>query len=282
MQELLAMVPKLVKAVLMLFPITDATEAAKDAEEERVKANGQTVAPGLWYSRQTVSNACGTVAMLHAYANNPDVEPAAGSFLGRFLEATKDMTPDERARFLEHPEEGEPDIEEAHQEAAQEGQSAPPPEDEQVPPRSHAVHAAAWHDFRICSCTAGSCGHHARHACSRPTACAAMHASDHTHQSSGACTGVTGCLCQTSSLRSVRWSCKRCAAVQVLLHYVCFVHKDGDLYELDGRKTTPINHGSTTPDSLLQDSCKVVQQYVEATGSIRFTLIALAAASDTA
>ena len=126
------MVPKPVKAVLMLFPITDATEAAKASEEERLKATGQKLSPDLWFSKQTISNACGTVAMLHAYANNPDVEPAAGSFLEKYLKATKDMSPEERARFLEYPKEGEPDIEAAHSEAAQDGQSAPPPDEEQV------------------------------------------------------------------------------------------------------------------------------------------------------
>lgn len=65
-----------------------------------------------------------------------------------------------------------------------------------------------------------------------------------------------------------------------MLHYVCFVHKEGALYELDGRKTTAINHGATSPDSLLEDACKVVKQYMEKTGDIRFTLIALAAAAD--
>ena len=126
------MVPQPVKAVLMLFPITDATEAAKEEEEKRLTEAGQTISPSVWFTKQTISNACGTVGMLHAYANNPDVEPAAGSFLQRFLEMSMSMSPEERARFLEYPKEDEPDIEEAHSEAAQDGQSAPPAEDEQV------------------------------------------------------------------------------------------------------------------------------------------------------
>ena len=35
------------------------------------------------------------------------------------------------------------------------------------------------------------------------------------------------------------------------LHFICFVEKDGHLYELDGRKPFPINHGPSSPDSLL-------------------------------
>lgn len=66
--------------------------------------------------------------------------------------------------------------------------------------------------------------------------------------------------------------------VQVWLHFVTFVHVDGSLYELDGRKHAAIKHGATTPATLLQDTCAVVKKYVEATNSIRFNLIALAPA----
>jgi ubiquitin carboxyl-terminal hydrolase L3 len=132
LQELLAMVPQPVKAVLMLFPITEATEAAKAEEESRLSSTDQGLSPSVWFTKQTISNACGTIGVLHAYANVPEIQPASSSFLERFLAATRTMSPVDRARFLEHPGEGEPDIEEAHQQAAQTGQTAPPPEDEQV------------------------------------------------------------------------------------------------------------------------------------------------------
>jgi hypothetical protein len=35
-------------------------------------------------------------------------------------------------------------------------------------------------------------------------------------------------------------------------HFVCFSHIDGYLYELDGRKAFPINHGKTSSDHLLE------------------------------
>lgn len=35
-------------------------------------------------------------------------------------------------------------------------------------------------------------------------------------------------------------------------HFIALVHKEGHLYELDGRKEFPINHGPTTADTLLE------------------------------
>ena len=36
------------------------------------------------------------------------------------------------------------------------------------------------------------------------------------------------------------------------LHFVALVHRDGRLWELDGRKSFPIDHGPTSPERLLQ------------------------------
>ena len=46
-------------------------------------------------------------------------------------------------------------------------------------------------------------------------------------------------------------------------HFICFTCVDGHLYELDGRKKTPVNHGKTTPESLLADSMVVIRQFME-------------------
>jgi ubiquitin carboxyl-terminal hydrolase L3 len=64
--------------------------------------------------------------------------------------------------------------------------------------------------------------------------------------------------------------------LQVPLHFVCFSEKDGSLYELDGRKFAPINHGPTTPDTLLKDSCAVIKEMMATTDNIRFSMLALA------
>lgn len=56
---------------------------------------------------------------------------------------------------------------------------------------------------------------------------------------------------------------------------------DGHLYELDGRKSNPINHGASSRDTLLEDAAAVVKKFMERDPEeLRFTIVALAAASD--
>jgi len=48
------------------------------------------------------------------------------------------------------------------------------------------------------------------------------------------------------------------------------------LVELDGIKQAPIMHGKTTDSTLLQDSVKIVQQFMDRDqGDIRFNISAL-------
>ena len=89
---------------------------------------------------------------------------------------------------------------------------------------------------------------------------------------------------------------------EVDLHFIAFVVKDGDLYELDGAKESPINHGSCSSDQLLevfvylfqtnkkkfiiiiqiccQRTCDIVKKLIELNPEeVRFNLIGLAAAN---
>ena len=68
----LAMVPQPVIAVLFLYPIKDKVEEYRKQEDEKIKAEGQVVSKEVYYMKQTVGNACGTVGLLHALANNRD------------------------------------------------------------------------------------------------------------------------------------------------------------------------------------------------------------------
>lgn len=59
-------------------------------------------------------------------------------------------------------------------------------------------------------------------------------------------------------------------------HFVTFIHKDGNLFELDGRKAFPINHGATTPERLLEDAAKVCREFIaREPDNIGFNVVAL-------
>mmetsp|Transcript_25498 Transcript_25498/g.55461 ORF Transcript_25498/g.55461 Transcript_25498/m.55461 type:complete len:237 (-) Transcript_25498:928-1638(-) len=197
-EDLLSMVPQPVIAVLMCFPITEDTEtAAKEEDEAAAKRGGEP--PQVYYMKQTIGNACGTIALLHAVANNqPALQLAQPSFLHQFLGATQSLDPVSRGKYLEEPPEGAPSIEEAHQTAAAEGDSAPPADEEEVD-----------------------------------------------------------------------------------LHFVAFVECQGRLIQLDGRRAGPVDHGTTSPATLLQDTARVVQtSFMDKVDSLSFNLMALAATAD--
>ena len=57
--QLLAMVPQPVKAIVMLFPITDAYETARKAEDAQVLEKGQpALDPTILWIKQTVRSNC--------------------------------------------------------------------------------------------------------------------------------------------------------------------------------------------------------------------------------
>ncbi len=63
----------------------------------------------------------------------------------------------------------------------------------------------------------------------------------------------------------------------VNLHFVALTTVEGQLYELDGRKAFPINHGPTSEGSFLEDAAKVVKAFIEKSKSTQFSLLALGA-----
>lgn len=64
---------------------------------------------------------------------------------------------------------------------------------------------------------------------------------------------------------------------KVETHFIAFVEKDGFLYELDGRKKEPINHGECTPEGLTFMACLVIQKIMQRDPTNnKFTILALA------
>ncbi|KAK3029827.1 hypothetical protein RJ639_038261 [Escallonia herrerae] len=182
-EELLEMVPKPVLAVLFLYPLTS------QSEEERILQDGlnKESSSGVYFMRQTVGNACGTVGLLHAVGNvTSEINLLEGSFLDRFFKSTASMDPMERAVFLEKDSE----MEVAHSVAATAGETE--------------------------------------------------------------------------------------ASDDVDTHFICFTSVNGQLYELDGRRSAPITHGASSPSTLLQDAAKVMQGMIQKNpDSVKFNVIAL-------
>ncbi|XP_044484087.1 ubiquitin carboxyl-terminal hydrolase 3 [Mangifera indica] len=181
-EELLAMVPQPVLAVLFLYPITAQSEEERLVQETDEKEYSSDV----YFMKQTVGNACGTVGLLHAVGNiTSEIKLVDGSFLDRFFKSTASLGPQERALFLENDQEME---------------------------IAHSVAATA---------------------------------------------GETD------------------ASDDVDTHFICFSCVNGELYELDGRKSRPISHGASSPSSLLQDAAKVIQGMIQKNPqSLNFNVIA--------
>ena len=164
------MVPGPHHAVMLNFPIVEAVLADEAKERETIEANGQTLDDGIFFTNQTVGNACGTVGIIHAVSNNqPKI--AVGGWFASFFADCRGKTPMERASILEDSDE----LDEAHAEGA----------------------------------------------------------ADESNSSA-----------EDANLNN---------------HFITFVCKGGALIELDGRKPWPVNHGPTTPDTLLADACTLIQ-----------------------
>ncbi|XP_015276318.1 PREDICTED: ubiquitin carboxyl-terminal hydrolase isozyme L1 [Gekko japonicus] len=116
-EDSLNAVPNPACAVLLLFPLTAQHENFRKKQIEELK--GQEVSPKVYFLKQTASNSCGTIGLVHAVANNQDkMSFDEGSALKAFLNTTADLSPDERAKRLENNKA----IQEAHNAVAQEGQ----------------------------------------------------------------------------------------------------------------------------------------------------------------
>ncbi len=190
--ELLNMVPQPVLAILLLYPLTKESEEFNRQQDATIAEKGQPtpVSKDLYFMKQTIGNACGTIGIIHAIINNKDrLQFDQEGFFDQFTSQSASCDPAQRAQLLERDDK----VEVAHSESAQQG------------------------------------------------------------------SGVDNINLDTN------------------LHFVCFVHRDGHLYELDGRRPHPVNHGVSSQDTVLQDTARVVKQYMELSKSdaLNWSLVAL-------
>ncbi|CAH0548096.1 unnamed protein product [Brassicogethes aeneus] len=194
--DALAWVPRPVLAVILLFPCSNQFYEHADKQCEAVKEKGQVVSPDVFYMKQYVSNACGTIALIHSVANNAERIGLSDGPFKTILDTAKDLTPEKRGELLLQSNSNSEALKliTAHQELAMEGQT-------EVNPNEKVNH-----------------------------------------------------------------------------HFIALIEKGGHLYELDGRKEFPINHGPTTEDTFLEDSAKVCKEFMERDSEdLNFTVLALTA-----
>ncbi|KIK94608.1 hypothetical protein PAXRUDRAFT_827811 [Paxillus rubicundulus Ve08.2h10] len=99
--EILDLMPQAVKAVALLFPCTGLVAEKRKEEDAKIKASGQEpIDPTILWMKQTISNACGTMGLIHSLANT-DVTLVPESPLAQFIEQCMDKSPEERAKLLE-------------------------------------------------------------------------------------------------------------------------------------------------------------------------------------
>ncbi|XP_047068300.1 ubiquitin carboxyl-terminal hydrolase 3-like isoform X3 [Lolium rigidum] len=185
--DALATVPQPVLAVIFCFP--DPPESSSHPSEEVLATqHKQETSDDVYFIQQieSLGNACGTIALLHAVGNACSESLLDNSCLDLFFQSTASMDPYERARVLEKDD----DIARAHSLAASAGDTELPDDVEE--------------------------------------------------------------------------------------HYICFVALNGTLYELDGMKGGQKKHGSTSPESLLQDAVHIIKDIMhKIPSSMNFNVMVL-------
>lgn len=184
--------------------------------------------------KQTIGNACGTIALLHAVCNSVKppaaaLEVARGSFLEKFLLATQPLSPEERGSYLERPPPGAPSLDAFH-------------------------HVSKPSAFRLLSFL-------------------------YLVAPSSYCTlKIVNCCVEVQEAAQQGSTAAPEATEDVDLHFNSFVLDDqSHVWELDGRMPGPIEHGTSSPETLLHDVARIVQRdFVEKSNSYNFSVLALA------
>jgi len=128
--DLLAMIPRPVLALILVFPTTEVYEQQiAESEESRPEYTGSGEEEDVVWFQQTIHNACGLYGLLHAVSNGKARDfIESGSSLAKLLTTCIPLNPHERALALENSE----DVSAAYADAATEGHSAAPDAEAEV------------------------------------------------------------------------------------------------------------------------------------------------------
>ncbi|KAL2074234.1 hypothetical protein VTL71DRAFT_8012 [Oculimacula yallundae] len=128
--ELLSFIPRPANALLLVFPVSKSYENFRVQEDsDKAVYDGKGAGePVIWY-KQTIRNACGLIGILHAVSNGSSrefIQP--DSNLEKLVKDATPLGPIERADLLYNSQA----LENAHQSAASQGQSATPDAEDNI------------------------------------------------------------------------------------------------------------------------------------------------------
>ncbi|KAI8907855.1 hypothetical protein EDD86DRAFT_239495 [Gorgonomyces haynaldii] len=119
--DALQFVPQPVRSVLVLFPITP--------QYQEIRKQRTVVHNDLFFFRQFIGNACGTIGVLHALTNNMEhLDCHPSSTIAQLYEKYKNADPTVRGHELEH----EDRLAAAHEQSSMMGQTEAPAADADV------------------------------------------------------------------------------------------------------------------------------------------------------
>ncbi|XP_015909524.1 ubiquitin carboxyl-terminal hydrolase isozyme L3-like [Parasteatoda tepidariorum] len=128
--DMLREIPTPAVAVLFLQPLTKNYEKYQVEMEEKADKQTREIDPDLYFMAQSIKNAAGTVALIHAVANNmEEINFEEVSMVREFITKSKGSNFLEKAQMLEQCAE----LREAHEQRANEGQTTIPDMDVDVP-----------------------------------------------------------------------------------------------------------------------------------------------------
>jgi len=191
-EELLALVPQPCIAVVMLFPVNAVLTASEMERRRDIARYSARISPRVFFMRQYIGNACGTVAAMHALMNNRERLVVSDGPLSSMADA---------------------------------GECGESP---------GSTNADAACDDRRQVESASTLGEKLSQSEDL------MRASDTSARAGQTATPTRG--------------------VDADYHYVCFIERDGELYELDGTKSLPVNHGPIQRD-LLHDASRAIHKH---------------------
>ncbi|KAK9466372.1 hypothetical protein V1512DRAFT_263474 [Lipomyces arxii] len=127
--DLLSFIPRPALALMLVFPISESYEKYRQEQDKDRSPYEAALDDDVIWLKQTISNACGTYALLHSTLNGPAFNHVLkGSLLDTFHNDLPALSTKERVTYIENSR----SLETAHAAVAQDGDTAAPDASEDI------------------------------------------------------------------------------------------------------------------------------------------------------